>query len=46
MADTNQRLYRVSQEVPPMLDILLEDEGTSHSHVSCHHNWSLHQVGD
>jgi hypothetical protein len=45
MADTNQRLYQIDQEVPPVPDLLLEDEGTSRSHVSCHHCWSLHQVG-
>ena len=46
LADTNQRLYRIGQEVPPMSDLLSEDEGTPLSHVSCHHSWSLHQVGD
>jgi hypothetical protein len=46
MADTNQRLYRLCQEVSPMSELLSEDEGTSRSHVSCHHSWSLHQVGN
>jgi hypothetical protein len=27
-------------------NLLSEDEGTSCSHVSYHHSWSLHQVGD
>jgi hypothetical protein len=46
LAETNQRLYRISQEVPPMLDLLLEDEVTSRSYVSCQRSSSLHQVGN
>jgi hypothetical protein len=46
MADTYQRLYRIGQEVPSVPNLLSEDEGASHSHVSYHHSRSLHQVGD
>jgi hypothetical protein len=42
LAHTYQRLYRVGQEVPSVPNLLSEDEGTSNSHVSCHHSWSLH----
>jgi hypothetical protein len=46
LADTYQGLYRINQEVPSVPNLLSKDEGTSRSHVSCHHSWSLHQVGD
>ena len=46
LADVNQILCWIIQEVPPLSYLLMEDEGTSFSHVSHHHSWPLDQMGD
>jgi hypothetical protein len=38
LADTNQRLYRIGHEVPPVSNLLSKNEYTSYSHVSYHHS--------